>query len=165
MIKNSRQVDFLFKEDIWIIGIQIKFCRLKATLRWDTLVSPETLKILTELKVRQPCIYFSDLVSNAHERLRYKATAIKHRFLVYAEPFWFMPDSKWVEFGEQYAILEEMADGIRHDLQEALPTIDEELNQKVAKLSAYLTGHLKLESEDIARIQFPIDRYPYRVGI
>jgi len=140
MIKDSRQIDFLFEQDIWIIGITISYVRTKIALSWDKLVSEETSSLFRQFKIKPPSIPFSDIVANGHEKLRYKAAVIKQRHLVYAEPFWFMPNSRWEQFTADFESLKALCNSIKQDMIDNIEVIREEYFDKVERLIDHIAA-------------------------
>ncbi|PSF28546.1 hypothetical protein C7H19_24565 [Aphanothece hegewaldii CCALA 016] len=107
---RQRNLDAFREEGVYLFNISVHGGRVSFQLKWEHLgLSSETIAALKQNNAQPTRIKFFKSLQGKLNRLSYLRKEIQKKLMVYCEPYWFAPESKFEELADAVANLKETA--------------------------------------------------------
>ena len=108
--QSSRNIENLRDEAIYIFNISVHGGTCSFGIKWNHLgLSQETIKALKENNAQPTRIKFFNSLQKKLNQLTYLRKKIQSKLMIYSEPYWFVPESKFEEVSKAVSELKETA--------------------------------------------------------
>ncbi len=107
---RQRNLDTFRQEEVYLFNISVHGGRVSFQIKWEHLgLSPQTIKALKENNAQPTRINFFNTLQRKLNKLTYLKKKIQSKLMVFSEPYWFVPKSKFEELADVVTTLRETA--------------------------------------------------------
>ncbi len=122
---RNQAIDFLREEDIYLINIHIYVGVSQRQIKWEHLgLRPQVIDRLKKSNASPPCLKVFKTLQDCGTKLRTFRAQIQRRFMIHAEPMWFVKESSVKDFYAEYKSLQQTCEEYRTEI---LASYDTEL--------------------------------------
>lgn len=107
---RQRHLDTFRSEGVYLFNISVHGGRTSFQIKWEHLgLSQETIKALKENNAQPTRIKFFNSLQRKLNKLGYQRKEIQSKLMVYRDPYWFVPESKFEDLADAVASLKQTA--------------------------------------------------------
>jgi methyl-accepting chemotaxis protein len=153
----------LFQETIYLFNISIHSGKKSFQIRWEHLGLEEaTIQALKETNASQSRLKFNTKLEKAMSRLNGMRKSLQSKYMVYVDPYWLVPESKFDELADAVKELKDTAIALQETVLEDYESEKQAYLDIIEKI--LLTTSLETEAFENIRNLY-LGRFPSREEI